>query len=100
MFRCGRLAAHWYTQILKDHQNLPSDLIHLCVCPSHHASFLTLHKNAKEYQKSELMENTYFYTSSLSTAQCIQAAQKYSKSRCVTGPIFNKLMLSSISNIL
>lgn len=29
MFKCGWLAAHWYTQILKDHQNLPLGLIHL-----------------------------------------------------------------------
>lgn len=70
MFKCGGLAAHWYTQILKDHQNLPLGVIHL-LYPSHYTSFLTLHKNAKEHQASKLMENMYFYTSSLSTAQSI-----------------------------
>lgn len=70
------------------------------VCPSHCASFLTLHKNAKQHQWRKRMENMYFHTTSLSTAQCIQAAQKYGKSSSVTGPIFNKLMLTSISNTL
>lgn len=89
-FKCGGLATHWYTQILKDLKricnHLPLGLIELqCVLltVSHSCSLMKMPNSTKRvtslYARSL---NVYFYTTSLSTAQCTSTSKTWQQETC------------------
>lgn len=98
MFKCGGLAAHWYTQILKDHQNFPLGLIHLLrVLTVHHSRLFT--KMPKSTKGVNLWKTCIFTLLPCQQPNIYKQLKNIARVVSVTGPIFNKLMVTSISSI-
>lgn len=99
MLKCGGLATHWYTQILKDHQNLPLGLVHLwCVLTVHHSwLFMKMPKSTKGVN---LWNTCTFTLLPCQQPNIYKQLKNLARVVSVTGPIFSKLTMTSITNIL